>query len=390
MTNDNRSAAEIERDIERERAELSGTLEDLQDKFSVESIVNQVTAQFRTHGGDYTRAINESVKDNPIGLAITAVGLGWLILGSSRRKVVTAYGTDRDYADERMRRDGDVHYRPSATPSDTGSLSDTGTLQRPAATTSSTYADDFASRRTQSPSWAYAGYDPDEDDFDDEDDAFDSDGHYVGSAGSETSPSMGERASGAIDSAKEMAGEAGARLSDGMRKRRSAAQRRAASTRRRLHDGTEQLSEEARRRVVMARYKAIQARDAATRNLRRGQDQVAAFYEEQPLVVGALALAMGAAIAGALPRTRTEDKYLGEQSDSLMHEAERIYDEEREKIGNVANAAATEAKKVMDETQAELDGAAGDAADKAKSAGQRVADAARSEADRQKLGNPDA
>ena len=83
MTNDTRSPAEIERDIERERAGLSHTLEDLQDKFSVEGVVRQVSDQFREHGGDFGRSVTDAVKRNPIGLALTGVGLAWLMFGDS-------------------------------------------------------------------------------------------------------------------------------------------------------------------------------------------------------------------------------------------------------------------------------------------------------------------
>lgn len=50
MTSNNRSPEEIEREIERERAGLTSTLDDLQDKFSVETIARQFSDQFREHG----------------------------------------------------------------------------------------------------------------------------------------------------------------------------------------------------------------------------------------------------------------------------------------------------------------------------------------------------
>ena len=109
-----------------------------------------------------------------------------------------------------------------------------------------------------------------------------------------------------------------------------------------------------------------------------------------PLV---LELPGGAAFGAALPRSRTEDNYMGEHSDALFSEAERIYADEREKLGKVAKAATDEAGKVLKETKANADAAADEetAADaavkKAKESGQRVADAAKDEADKQKLGD---
>ena len=53
MTNETRSPKEIERDIERERAGLTNTLSDLQDRFSIESLARQVSDQVREHGGEF-------------------------------------------------------------------------------------------------------------------------------------------------------------------------------------------------------------------------------------------------------------------------------------------------------------------------------------------------
>ena len=42
------------------------------------------------------------------------------------------------------------------------------------------------------------------------------------------------------------------------------------------------------------------------------------LLEEQPLLVGAFGLALGAALGAAFPRTEVEDRMLGEQRDSAM------------------------------------------------------------------------
>ena len=80
MTNETRSPKEIERDIERERAGLTNTLSDLQDRFSIESLARQVSDQVREHGGDIGRSVSDAVKRNPLALALTGAGLAWLML----------------------------------------------------------------------------------------------------------------------------------------------------------------------------------------------------------------------------------------------------------------------------------------------------------------------
>lgn len=94
MTNNARSATEIEREIEQQRSNLSSNIEDLQDKFSIDGVVNQVTRQVRENSGDITRTIARQVKENPIPFALTVVGLAWMIFGKSG-KTETVYRRPR-------------------------------------------------------------------------------------------------------------------------------------------------------------------------------------------------------------------------------------------------------------------------------------------------------
>ena len=171
------------------------------------------------------------------------------------------------------------------------------------------------------------------------------------------------------------------------------------------------MSEAARERVIAAREAALEAyhsaEESARRNWRRGSRAAGDFFEEQPLVAGAIAVAVGAAIASALPRTRYEDEHLGKYRDDLMDEAERVYREESEKVRHVAEAAVGEARNIAHETADKVRDAAEkvredvdksapgnksaveDAADQAKgaakSAADRVASAADKEAQKQGL-----
>ena len=145
--------------------------------------------------------------------------------------------------------------------------------------------------------------------------------------------------------------------------------------------------------MIAARARAYDAHRELRDRAHRSGEAMADFYDAQPLVSGAIAMAIGAAIAGALPRTRVEDRKLGAYRDQLMDEAERIYAEERERAKDAIEAAKEEAKKIAKETKAEADASApGDktatqaALDRAKEAGQRVADAAREKADERNLG----
>jgi hypothetical protein len=69
------------------------------------------------------------------------------------------------------------------------------------------------------------------------------------------------------------------------------------------------------------------------------QGNLAQTFERQPLLVGVIGIAIGAAIAGAFPKTRFEEEMLGEQAGDLKEKAETLVSEQAEKLGNMATRA---------------------------------------------------
>lgn len=101
-----------------------------------------------------------------------------------------------------------------------------------------------------------------------------------------------------------------------------------------------------------AREQASHLGDAATHRLSRARDQARSGFDsmlrEQPLVLGAIGLAIGAVLAAAAPRTRQEDELMGEARDRLAERATEAGKEQMEKAKQVAGSAmdaATEAVK---------------------------------------------
>lgn len=132
---------------------------------------------------------------------------------------------------------------------------------------------------------------------------------------------------------------------------------RLARMRTRIEEGTENMSEDARRRLIAARRRTLDAReqalDHADRLRAQAERQARAGVQtarEHPVATGALALALGAAVAAALPRTRVEESRLGELSDRLMREAEDIYARERDMIAGAARGAWDEMRHMASET----------------------------------------
>ncbi|MGZ9809308.1 DUF3619 family protein [Pseudoroseicyclus sp. H15] len=450
------SPHEIERRIERERSELSATLDEIQNRFTPDAMIGEVTRAIRANGEDVGRAIGRSVKENPVALAVTGIGLAWLIFGNNSKTVTKTKTVTRveeeDYAlPARPARPASERYRAAA--------------YSPAATPASAAGRPTDDRAAHYPSWYSA--DEELDDFDEldeydatgefsefrhahqavvaEDEASHSGGvkdaaHRAGGAASDAAHRAGGAASGAAHRAGAAASGAAHRVGDaahdagesvrdgahGLRNRlragaadaRNSARRArwrvsdalhsgsdsAKRLRARLAEGTDDLSHEARERIIAARARALDVRRQAEVSARhglergreaaiRGKDAAVDFFEEQPLVAGALAVAVGAAIAGALPRSRKEDEWFGDTSDHLRDEAERIFREERAKAERVARAAMDEANDVLHEEGRKADHAAKEAfesaKDEAKSAAQRVEDRVKTEAEKEKLGQPD-
>jgi len=388
---DQRSPKDIERDIEQQRAGLKNSIEDLQERFSLDGIVQQLTDQFRQHGGDIGASVSRSVRENPMALALTGVGLAWMIFGNNDRpqRMVSRNGRHQDrYSRARQDWSHDDDDRFGASAFDGRNHDSQPGMARGIAGSGS------------QPAWMHSYDDPYGTSDDDNDDGGMADrARAMGASVSQGASSMGRAASDHAATMGQSVSDRARSARDSIADASDRASERAAKLRRQLAEGTESLGEEARARVIAARERAHEARTAAMEYARQGGRKAADLYREQPLIAGALALALGAAVAAALPRTRLEDEYMGDESDALIDEAERMFEEERAKVTKVAKAAMDEVGVIVDEAKdaagqakadaderAPADTAAQAMADKAGEAGQRVADAAKAEAKKQELG----
>ena len=96
--------------------------------------------------------------------------------------------------------------------------------------------------------------------------------------------------------------------------------------------------------VQSARERASQLGDTAGRQLDRARDNWNQILEENPLVLGAVGLAIGALAGAIAPRTRTEDELMGETRDDLVEQAKKVGGEKLEQAKQTATAAATSVK----------------------------------------------
>lgn len=344
MTNDSRTPDEIERDIVDERARMSGTINDLQNKFSVDAVMKDLGDMFLGQGSDLGRTITRTVGRNPAAVMLVGVGLAWLFVGQDRRSSAAgSHPASGDAWSSRRRQQSAAH------------------------------------RHNRSGAGAW----PSDMSYED------SQRHWYGDTDTSDTDESGQGIMGKIR------GEARA-VSDTVSE---AAENMGESARRlteRLAHGTEDFSDAARARVVAARRAAHEARLSSQAAMNRAGRAATTFFEEQPLVAGALAVGVGAALASALPRSRFEDDALGDSSDRLFDEAQAVFREERDKAKAVLRAAGTDLQDEIRETGSDIAGLLPEdknlgevIVDHAADAAARVIDGAKDEAGRQGLGRRD-
>lgn len=271
MSTQTRTPEEIERQIEEDRARLTDTLETLQDRFSIDTIVEQLKGYALENGGRFGTSAARVARDNPIAVALTGIGASWL--------AVAASGAGRASLPARS----EVH-------PDRDALTETD-------------ADIEAGFRR------VPVYDP-----------------------TKSRASVLSRQDYDLPPRQPGADHLGAGRS------------RVTSAEYDLDAGTEDLDDEGRSRVRMARQKAIEARGAASDYISDKASDLSGLIARQPLLVGAAVLALGAAVGSRMPGTRTENRLMGEQSDRLFVEAERIFEEERARARLHAEALKADAK----------------------------------------------
>lgn len=105
------------------------------------------------------------------------------------------------------------------------------------------------------------------------------------------------------------------------------------------------VSGSAQRAVSRAREYASETTDAVRRRGRRAQNQLQRMIQDNPLLVGAGALMLGAAFGLAVPETDIENQYMGEARDNLVERAQDMARDAASKVqeaaGSVADTAGT-------------------------------------------------
>jgi hypothetical protein len=285
-----RSVGELEREVDRERERVSATIDELQARASVGSLVDQLVKAVGENGGEVSRNLGRSLRDNPLAALMTGVGLAWLMAGSGRPRDQAHDWEDPDYLLSGRDRHSEV-----------------------------------------SPLGASA---------------YESSSGEAWIAKRDAEPEEG----GLRERIADVAGRVGEGVSEAVEGVRERASDVAHSASTRLH----QARDTVRGAGGTVRPSASTARRSAagtSEYMRHGLDTM---MVDQPLVAGAIAMALGAAVGGALPRSRVEDRMFGEQSDRAMETVRTLAKDQGAKVQATASAVVDEALNIADEAAAEL------------------------------------
>ena len=286
------SAAEIQRDIDEDRERIEKRLDDIQNRLSPGQLVDEALAYLKGSGGaEYLTNLGTAVKGNPIPMAMMGVSLAWLMAGNST--VVSP------------RSSASTKIRPYATV--TGEV---WRIDTPEDTDGryAHFADDAGKRfkALRSSAGKRAG------------DFMDETGNtyrgFADSAGNRIS-AIKEQTGALWDDAAEWLSETWDDVSDAA----SDLSDRTAKHARSLGEKTQSAGESIRNQTGAL------------------QETIITHFRDQPLVGGALAFAVGAALGASLPNTEVENRALGEASDQVK---EKVSDTAGEVIAKGRDAAA--------------------------------------------------
>ena len=353
------SASQIEREVEASRANVEDTVEALKDKMSVGQMVDEAARYFgNTGGSEMVSNLAAQARDNPLPLVLIGAGIAWLMSGRGTPHIRSASRRGYDYRSDTSDRDygldEDYGYRPGVG----GSASVYPGSSHPdyagrSYGTEGAWSDERDSPSGQRSMMSRAG------------DAMEGAGDMAGDMMEGVGDAAGRAAHGVRDAAGNLVDAAG-NLVSGIASAASTVASAASRVGRTAYSAAGSVAGGARTgadaawrggssayrgasRVGSGAYQGASwvgsgAFEGATQLGYRARRSVSDILDTEPLVLGAVGLAVGAAMGAILPRTDAEDRYMGETRDRLRDEAEEFARDKYEQGKAVASEAYRTAK----------------------------------------------
>lgn len=193
-----------------------------------------------------------------------------------------------------------------------------------------------------------------------------------------------DKASERASDLREGASERAAHLKEGISERASHLREGASERASHLRESASHLRDSASYKLGNARERvgqtAHQAADTVRHQADRARQGFSHMMEENPLVVGAIALGIGALLGAALPTTRKEDELMGETGDKFRSKAGEAGQVMREKGREVAESVRAKGHEVAQEVREKGHEVAQEAREKGKEGAREMKDSSSSSA----------
>lgn len=318
-----KSAAELEREVDIQRNKLESRIDEIQARLSPGQLVDELLSYTKGGGTEFLGNFQKTVTANPLPATLLGVSLAWLIA-----KPASTTASEMD-----SRRSGDREWDKSINErrgyevdggSENGGYPVATITGRSLRRTRHTSEDggNFISEFADEAGKTYRAA---------SDKVGNRAGHFIDETGARFR-GFTDSAGGMISSFEDEAGN----LIDDAAGWASHSWRKAHE---KLHDAQDALRSGRNALGDRASHMQGQLHDQA----QHLNQTIANSFREQPLVAGALAFAIGAALASTLPHTAQEDELLGEQADKvkakLGAEASKAYDKGKDQIAEIYDKA---------------------------------------------------
>ena len=331
----------IERDLARTRSRLDATLDELQQKLSPGELMSQAVTYIKEGGGmEFGHNLGRSVRDNPIPVALIGIGLGWLVVANSRKAEPPTAWRDEPRTggngNTAGRYTGARVQHSAYAGSNHGSVAAHQSMPYQAAA-----YEDLATKAMEAGSRVERRAGETEDAFKERAGAAKAAVLGIARDAGEAASAFSERVEAALASAtdrfKRMTEQAGAMASDAGH----AAADMAGDLAGRGQAGLNTLYDYGEAAVGSVRdgadYAVAQTRDMGSRT--------ATYLQDQPLLLGALGIALGAGLGLLLPASRYEREVVADMRRGLLDQAD-------EAVRDVQFRAARVAESVINTAQA--------------------------------------
>jgi ElaB/YqjD/DUF883 family membrane-anchored ribosome-binding protein len=327
-----KSSRELETEASATRARLSNNLDELANHLTPGRVLDEVMTYSRGGGADFLRGLRNAAAANPIPTLLIGAGCAMFLSGKGRISMdMFSWGsTTRAKSDATGAR---YHFPTGRRTGNNGRGAMSGLKQTASSLASKASSMGSAVSDTVSDSAEAAA-----------------------SAASNAASQLRDTATGAATRVKETVAAAGETLGE-----------YAGSAQEQLQERTARM------------------RDQTTMLSRQISDKAASLIEEQPLLMAAGGLLVGAALAALLPRTKFEDSYLGTASDKVKEQIGDVASQQFEQAKSAAGEVIEKVKKTAEEqgvSVAAATDAVRTAADKLKNVTDAGMDAVREGTDR--------